>query len=285
MIDLHAHVLPGLDDGPADVPGAVALARAAVAAGTQVMAATPHIDHRHGVDALALPGLVAGLAAELARQSIPLTLRAGGELAPERALDLSVEDLDAIALGDGGCVLLECPFSESGTLISNLHRHIAARGHRILLAHPERSPTFVGRPERIEELIDRGAFVQVTAASLLGHFGRTVERFSRVLLERGLVHVVASDAHDARGRAPVAPAVLAAAGLGDELVEFLTDHAPAALLDGRPVPAPPLPPPRRRLFGVRRCAPPPPQRPRPETMCGIVRRRILRSLHSDQLAA
>jgi protein-tyrosine phosphatase len=240
VIDLHSHLLPGIDDGPPDLAGSLAMARAAVDAGTRVMAATPHIGHVHGVAPASLAGHVADLTAALAAEEVPLQVVAGGELAPDRALDLSDDELAAIALGGSRCVLLECPFARAGDLMGRLVGHLQMKGFRVLLAHPERSPTFLSDPTALAELVRRGACAQVTAGSLSGQFGRTVQRAALAFLTEGLVHVVASDAHDAYGRPPALGA-LVRARLEHErqdpvLAEYLCEAVPAALLSDQPLP-------------------------------------------------
>jgi protein-tyrosine phosphatase len=253
MIDLHAHLLPGVDDGPPDLPSALALAAAAVAEGTRVMAATPHIGYAHGIDPRALAGRADALRAALADAGIPLEVAAGGELAPDRALDLSEDELRAIALGGSRCLLLECPFTRAGDLMARLVAHLQRRGFRVLLAHPERSPSFLGDPAALRALVERGAYAQLTAGSLLGVFGGEVRRASRTFLEQGLVHVVASDAHAAAGGRSPALASVVAATLGEwrqdgALAGWLCADAPQALLADAELPPAPAWRARRRLL-------------------------------------
>lgn len=256
MIDLHSHVLPGLDDGPPDMAGALALAHAAARAGTRVMAATPHIGHRYPVVPGRLGEQVGVLNEALAAARIPLDVVVGGELAASRAADLPIPDLEAIALGGSSCLLLECPFVASGGVLPALAAHFHDLGFRVLLAHPERSPDCHQDPELLPELVEDGCFVQLTAASFAGDFGRTVRRYAHALLAAGLVHVVASDAHDARERGPemldtVAHAVRRA-GLPPEATEFLTEDAPRALLEDTSLPRFPARPRSRRVWARRR---------------------------------
>ena len=243
MIDLHSHVLPGLDDGPESLDGSLELARAAVAAGTRVMAATPHVGLRYPVRPAELAGELAHLREAVARAQIPLDVTGGGELAPSAAADLSVEDLRAIALGAGSCILLECPFVRVGGLMTALVTHLQHHGFRVLLAHPERSPEFLPDPAALAALVAAGAYVQITAASLTGGFGRTARRYSLALLDAGLVASVASDAHDAVVRPPtvltIVDEVVRSRGLAPATTRFLTDSAPHALLTDSPVPAAP----------------------------------------------
>jgi protein-tyrosine phosphatase len=248
VIDLHSHVLPGLDDGPETLDGSLELARAAVAAGTRVMAATPHVGLRYPVRPGELAAQLEHLRAALARAQIPLNVTGGGELAPGAAADLSVEDLQAITLGGATCILLECPFIRVGGLMTPLVTHLQRHGFRVLLAHPERSPEFLSDPASLAALVDAGAYVQITAASLAGGFGRTARRYSLALLDAGLVAAVSSDAHDAVDRPPtlltIVDEVVRSQRFAPATTRFLTDSAPQALLTGAPVP--PAPPSTRR---------------------------------------
>jgi protein-tyrosine phosphatase len=255
MIDLHAHVLPGIDDGPSELEGALALAAAAVRAGTRVMAATPHIGFSHGVAPAELAARVVELRDALASHGIPLDLVQGGELAPDRTLDLSDADLISIALGGSRCVLLECPFTRAGALMARLVAHLQAKGFRVLLAHPERSPDFLDNPSALRALVERGAYVQLTAGSLSGVFGDRVREASRSFLAQGLVHAVASDAHAAHGaRSPTLRALVSGAlaewHQDEAFATWLCTGAPRALLSDAELPPPPPWRSRRRGLGL-----------------------------------
>ena len=155
MIDLHAHILPGFDDGPPTTEAALGMARVAVAAGTRAIATTPHINHSFGVRTDALAPAREALAARLAEEGIELELLAGGEIAPERLHELDDDVLRSLTLGGGSYVLLECPFSAVASMdmmVTDLQR----RGFGVLLAHPERSPAFQRDPARLARA-DRAA--------------------------------------------------------------------------------------------------------------------------------
>ncbi len=231
--------------------GALALARAAVEAGTRVMAATPHIGTGYPVVPLEISARVWELERALERAGIDLEVVTGGEVAPGGVSQLLEPDLTALGLGGGSCILLECPFTPAGDLMALLVESLQERGMRVLLAHPERSPTFLRDIRRVEELVEKGAFVQITAGSLEGAFGRTAWRYCSVLLERGLAHVVASDAHGAVDRSPQVSSIVEETvwrqGLPQQLSAYLTEIVPRALLDGAPVPAGPVHARRRTL--------------------------------------
>lgn len=240
MIDLHAHVLPGVDDGPRDVEGSIALLRAAADDGAEVVCATPHVGHDFSV---ARP-------AELGRRCADLQALTGDApaLVPaaEVTLGWAVEadelDLRLATYGQRGTdLLVETPYAGLSTRFEELLFAVAIRGVRVLLAHPERNPTFQRDPERLAALARRGILLQVTASSLLGRRRSRRRRLAAALVEEGLAHVIASDAHAADGsRAPGLRAAVAAAGrLAGGRASWMVTDAPAAILDGAPLPGPP----------------------------------------------
>jgi protein-tyrosine phosphatase len=244
VIDLHAHVLPGLDDGPADEAGAVALAAEAARAGVRTLAATPHLRADFpGVDPLELPGRVAALRERL---DVPLELVSGGEVDVLWAQQATDEALRAVSFGARGSdLLVETPYGELPAIFEDLLFQIRLRGFRVLLAHPERNPSFQAAPGRLAALAEQGTLIQVTAASLAagGRAGRLAQR----LIADGHAHVIASDTHRAGGRRASLREGVAAAH-ATARAEWMVTAAPAAILAGEPLPPAPEAPPRRRLW-------------------------------------
>ena len=251
MIDLHAHILPGLDDGPPDTAGALAIARTAVSAGTRALATTSHITVRWGLTAADLAAARADLQDDLDAAGIELQLLAGGEVAPERLPDLDDEELAGLALGGGGTVLLECPFAPVGASMEIMVADLRRRGFGVLLAHPERSATFQRELVRLERLIGLGALAQVTTGSLAGGFGETAHGAAMRMLEAGLVHVIASDTHDPSHRPPdlrlAEQALTDRYGDVSEQLAWMTEAAPAAIVAGSAPPDRPALPRARRM--------------------------------------
>jgi len=248
LIDLHSHVLPGLDDGARDLEQALEIARAAVAAGTATMVATPHLDLLHGVQPDAIAPAVAAIQEELDRAGIALLVLPGAEVSTERLPELTDADLAAAALGGGGWLLLECPFTTPVRLEAAVN-DLQQRGFGVLLAHPERSSGLRMDPAQLVRLVEMGALTSVTASSFSGRFGDTVRQFALTLLERGLVHNVASDTHDPTRRPPGVDEGLSAAGrrleIGPADRRYLLSRVPHALISGA-VPPRPAPAPARR---------------------------------------
>lgn len=261
MIDLHSHILPGIDDGAPDVAASLVFARAALAAGTTRIAATPHIDSHFGLGPDERDTALAELRAALAQEEIPLDVIAGGEIALDRYLDLQPEELDRLRLGDGPYLLLEAPLSSAAGAFDRFLGGLLSRGERMLIAHPERCPDFQRRPERLADLVRSGALAQVTSASLSGRFGTTVQNAALHMLAEGIVHDICSDSHDAVRRGPDLREGLEAAERelpgAHALADWLAVDVPHAIVTGGTVPRrPPVVLERRRkrgrLFGRKR---------------------------------
>jgi protein-tyrosine phosphatase len=247
VIDLHHHILPGIDDGPADMERSVELARAAEADGIQVVAATPHLREDHpGVRCGELAARVSRLNAAIAAADLALEVLAGGELDVLWVQQASPEDLRLASYGQAGTdVLLETPYGPLAPSFEAAIERLGSLGYRVLLAHPERNREFQEEPERLGDLVARGLLVQVTAASLASRDGRSRSRSAAMhLIEHGIAHVIASDAHSAqRFRPPnLSAGVEAVTGLDPELARWMVVDAPLAILSGAPLPPRPRPP-------------------------------------------
>jgi protein-tyrosine phosphatase len=231
MIDLHCHVLAGIDDGPETIAGSLELARASAATGTSSIVATPHVSWRYQNDSVTIGRLVGETNAAFAEAGIQLEVIAGSEIAATKAAELPPDELSALALGDGPWLLIECPFSSVAIGLDTLVLELEQAGHRVVLAHPERCPAFQSDPQMLEMLVRSGVLTSITAGSLVGRFGGSVKRFALELFEAEMVHNVASDAHDSEQRRPGMAEELQQVGLGP-LTAWLTEAMPAAMLAG-----------------------------------------------------
>ncbi len=231
MIDLHCHVLPGIDDGPPTTAGSLALARAAATAGARTLVATPHVSWGYPNDADTIARLVKEINARLADEAIALEVRPGAEIAITRVLDIEPPELSRLGLGGGPWLLIEPPFAGVTTSLTEIVTDLQRQGHRIVLAHPERCQTFHADPGMLAGLVRDGAIISITAGSLVGQFGESVRRFALQLARDELIHNVVSDAHDDVKRPPGVSAQLEHVGLGP-LQEWLTEQVPMAILAG-----------------------------------------------------
>ncbi len=243
MIDLHSHVLPGLDDGAADLAESVALARALAGSGVRVLAATPHVRKDYPTRPEQMRAALARVREAVDEAGIELALVPGGEICLDQLDLLDLDTLRAFALGDGSrFLLLEFPYDGFPPHLAESIQALHDQGLVAILAHPERNPVVQAAPQRLVGLVETGALIQVTAGSLTGAFGNSAAAAARSLVETGLVQLLASDSHHPRGRPTVADAL---AHVPRALAGWLTHDAPGAILTGE---RPPAPPPRR-LFG------------------------------------
>ncbi len=230
----------------------LALVRAAAACGTTTIVATPHVTWDMPNDPATTARLVEEVNAAIGHAGIDLTVRAGAEVAITRAAEMTPEELGAYSLGGGPWVLIEPPFSPLTTGLERLLAGVQRHGQEVVIAHPERCPAFHKDPAALARLVDAGVLTSITAGSLTGRFGREVRRFARRLLDDGLVHNVASDAHDSFSRPPGLAEQMEQAGYG-ALTRWATGDVPSAILAGEPIPArPPLPERRRRWWQISR---------------------------------
>jgi len=248
LIDLHFHAVPHIDDGPRSLEHALDLCAAAAADGTAVVVATPHINFEYpDVDADTMQTGVQELRAALDHAGIAIDLRTGAEVALVRAIELSDDELRRLTLGGGPTVLLELPWRATGAGMAAAVARVADRGFRVLLAHPERTPLLRDDDDLVRALVDGGAWCCLNAASLTDRAGRQTRNAARRLLGAGLIHAIASDAHDTVGRRPELRSSLHAAGFSAAQIAYFTEEGPQALLDGlSPEPPPPVGA-RRRL--------------------------------------
>jgi protein-tyrosine phosphatase len=237
MIDLHSHILPGVDDGAAELEAALAMARASVADGVGVLACTPHI----------LPGLfhnsgpeirlaVARLQEELDAHDIPLRLVTGADnhVIPDFVPALRRGHLLSIA--DTRYVLVEPPHHSAPPRLGDLLFGIMTAGYVPIVTHPERLTWIETHYDLIADLARRGVWMQITAGALTGSFGRRAKYWGERMLCEGLAHIIATDAHDMTSRPPILSQGYACAErlVGQEEAERLVQTRPLAILENKP---------------------------------------------------
>jgi protein-tyrosine phosphatase len=258
LIDLHSHLLPGIDDGAQDVEHALDLARAAADQGTKVLAATPHLRADFpDVQPNELESRCEEIRAAIDEAGIELEVVQGGEAGVMWAVNAGDEELRAGSYGGRGTdLLVETPYGPLNDTFEQLLFTLPERGYRLLLAHPENNPTFQRNPERLHEIAESGVLLQVTARSLIRSDRKRGPRpLAEALVREGRAHVLASDAHSGHQLRPPALGAGAAAAaelVGEERAQWLVQDAPAAILAGEPLPPSPaaksVERPRRRLL-------------------------------------
>lgn len=240
MIDLHCHILPAIDDGPADVRGSLALAAAAQRDGIQIVAATPHLREDHpGVRPDELADRCTELGGEVAAAGIALSVVPGGEVDVIWAQRADPAQLRLASYGQRGSdLLLETPYGPLAPSFEASIERLWSLRYRVLLAHPERNRSFQRAPDRLAALVARGLLVQVTAGSLTSDKRRSASRaLARHLVAAGLAHVLASDAHTGTGfrRPNLSAGAAAADAISPELGRWMVVDCPLAVLAGAPL--------------------------------------------------
>jgi len=236
MIDLHIHLLPHLDDGPESLEEAVEMCRICVEDGIRTLVATPHMirevyDNRRE-DILEA---TAALNRALPAHGLSLQVLPGADVRLDVDLIERLDRGELVTLNDGNrFLLLEFPDTLHGRETARVIAAIKKRGITPILSHPERNPFFLENPQALYDLVYSDVLLQITARSLMGGFGRDVQRFTERLLDHRLVHLMASDAHGPEVRRPGLRAAVRKAGehIGEEEARKLVDTNPAAVLDG-----------------------------------------------------
>jgi protein-tyrosine phosphatase len=233
LIDLHCHILPGIDDGAADLSVSLAMARASVAAGITVLACTPHIlpgvYHNSGPQ---IRSAVAQLQTVLDQEGIPLHLIAGADvhIVPDFVAGLNSGRL--LTLGDTRYVLVEVPHHVAPVRLDDCFFQLMLAGFVPVFTHPERLSWIDGHYANLQRLAQAGVWMQITAGSLIGSFGRRARYWAERMLDEGFVHILASDAHNMNRR----PQLLregreAAAGrVGEEEADRLVLTRPSGIV-------------------------------------------------------
>lgn len=238
MIDLHCHILDAIDDGARDADDSVGMARQAEEDGIEAVCATPHIRHDHDVRIEELAGRVRGLNARLEQELIAVRILQGGEVAETAVEGLSEEELAQVSLGSGNWILLEPAPGPLGDSLLRRVAHLHERGHRALVAHPERHLS-ADMFERMGALVAEGALIQATADFFLRE---QMAVGMLAMAERGLVHVLSSDAHTVLAGRPVrlSPALekLREVELLASHLEWIAETAPQAIVEGEPLTTP-----------------------------------------------
>lgn len=252
FVDLHCHLLPGIDDGPEDLEASIEMARAALAAGTAQIVATPHLRPdfpRVRVEEISTR--CEQLSAALSAAEVELQIIPGAETSLVWALEAADEQLTAATYGQRGRdLLIETP--DDVTMLDEMLYRIRVRGIRVTLAHPERSRSFQREPRRVERLVEQGVLLQVNSDALMAKPSSGTRELATLLCREGLAHALASDGHRAVAWRPVsslAAGVEAATKLvGAGRANWLATAAPAAIIAGDELPEPPAIETARRSF-------------------------------------
>lgn len=201
MIDIHCHILPGLDDGPKDLQESIVMAKEAVAEGITSIIATPHFNSKYENTKEVILEKVIQLNEALGRENIPLTILPGQE---PRIYGEILEDYEidkVLTLNNSGKYLfIELPSNHVPRYTERLLYDIQMNDITPIIVHPERNQEIIENPNVLYNLVEKGTLTQVTASSVTGDLGKKIKKFSHQLIESNLTHFVASDAHNVTSR-------------------------------------------------------------------------------------
>lgn len=247
MVDIHSHILPGLDDGAHDMNESVAMVRMAGETGTTDIVATPHADLQYRYH----PGLVRKLIDEVQAASGPQPrIHQGCDF------HVHIDNVEDAVLHPGrytvngkNYLLVELD-DVIHTATPEYFERLEKAGMKLILTHPERNARIRETPALVREWVSAGRLMQVTAQSLLGRFGPQVSTFSRRLIDDGLVHFIASDAHNTHDRIPVLSTARqwVESQYSDTLAHLLFEAHPRAVIEGRRIELSGFPPQRKSLW-------------------------------------
>lgn len=236
MIDLHAHILPDLDDGPAVLEESIELCRMAEQDGIHTIAATPHTFHGlHHAKKDDILEKVVELRRELETAGIEIEIWPGAEVSLTADLLDRIEKGEVLTLADGGkYILLELPNNVLPQGIEDLLFSLRLMDLKAIISHPERNFAVRSDLKALSTIVEMGHLIQLTAASLTGQLGEETYLCATRLLDSGLCHIVASDCHSLNGRPPglseARDSVRALAG--QEKATRIFEHNPGQILAG-----------------------------------------------------
>lgn len=248
MIDLHSHILYGVDDGAQTIDESLAMAVIAARDGTRVIAATPHSPGSSACriyDPALFHERIGEINARLAAAGMPIEVVAGSEIFYSANIVERLRRGQLLAYGTSRAILLELVSADFPAGFDSTIFNLQVAGYRVVLAHPERIAEVQRHPNKLLPLIERGVLMQVTAEALLGGQGERLRAAAETLVSHGMAHLLASDAHGLNPRRPPllsAARDRAAALVGAPAAEALVQTTPTALLAGQPLRLPPARP-------------------------------------------
>ena len=201
MIDIHCHILPGLDDGARNLSDSLEMARKAVEEGIDTIIATPHyINNRYHNPKQTILAKVEEVNEALRAENIALKIVAGQEPRIDGDLLTGIDKGEIITLAGTSYIFIEFPSSHVPRYTEQLFYDLQMNGLVPVIVHPERNQEIIQRPDRLYQLVEKGALTQLTASSVCGDLGKKIKTFSSQLIEYNLTHFIASDAHNVTTR-------------------------------------------------------------------------------------
>lgn len=201
MIDLHCHILPGIDDGASSETESIAMLQAAIDEGVTTIAATPHHNRQYTNEKQAILHKVEELRQLIKENNLAIEVVPGQEVRIYGELLEDYENNKLVTISEHSrYMLIEFSSSHVPRYAERLLYDMELQGLKPVIVHPERNAEIMQNPDKLYQLVEKGALTQVTAASVTGHFGKKIQKFTSQLIEADLAHIIASDAHNTAGR-------------------------------------------------------------------------------------
>ncbi|MEE3953525.1 tyrosine-protein phosphatase [Peribacillus frigoritolerans] len=202
MIDIHCHILPGVDDGSSDMKESLNMAKNAVEAGITNIFATPHhLNEKYVNVKMDIIDRIVMLNESLQQENIPLSIHLGQEVRIHRDIFTSLEKEEILTLDDNGTyLLLELPSGRVPTYTQEVIYELLLKGITPIIVHPERNKELNENHKLLFEFVQEGALTQLTSGSIIGNFGKSIQSFSKKIIEHNLAHFIATDAHNIGSR-------------------------------------------------------------------------------------
>ena len=203
MVDLHCHILPGIDDGSKDIEETLEMARIAVSEGVHHIICTPHyIQYSDYYNKKQVEALVDEMNERLNEEGISLTLSAGHEVYMTPDLPKLVQEGEVSTLNNTQYLLVEFPMNDIPLYAEDVFYELRLMGLTPILAHPERYPMIIENPNLLLKFLNLGVLCQANVGSIRGFFGERVKETVFKLIEHRMIHFIATDAHTPRNRSP-----------------------------------------------------------------------------------
>ncbi len=240
LIDIHCHILPGVDDGAKNIEESIAMAAMAAQDGIEAVVATPHV--RNGIYDLSKTEIiekVRQLNNAFSQNNIGLTIMPGAEYYLEPNLPQRLADGELLTINNTGrYILIELSNIMIPDYVRRTLYEIQLQGVIPIIAHPERNPIFAGNVSLLKSFTDAGILTQVTSGSITGLFGRKIQKTAYTIINIGAVHILASDGHSPNGRAPILSIAYDQIGYhwGNDFADILVYVNPNRIINGKSVP-------------------------------------------------
>ncbi|WP_053588462.1 tyrosine-protein phosphatase [Bacillus sp. FJAT-22090] len=232
LVDIHNHILPGLDDGPRTMEEAILLARNAVANGVTHIIATPHHNHKYSNNSLKIKEAVLNFNNEISQREIPIKILPGQETYFYTSIVDELKDVILPLANSNKYILIELPSNHLPAFLTEILLQIQLKGYKPIIAHPERNSVLRKEKNLLFELVNNGALMQINASSLIGMNGYKLKKYTKDLVNHNLVHFISSDAHNTTSRPFLLKEAYQYVGkkFSKQLMNYFNDNAKYVLL-------------------------------------------------------